>query len=173
MDNLLQLEKLTAIQFTLEHTGGGPSLAVTLPVVRRILAHKPLILVALDIESIDRCLAELPTDGLCVTLGVSGPTIPAEATDWLAQQMKEYLALVIPKLGQLIKLAHFSDNDSTQAYHYEPGRGTIDFRAVLRSLHRTGFDGTIVVDISGVPDIVTQAVRARDCFEGLIAEVAG
>jgi hypothetical protein len=87
VDNLLQLEKLTAIQFTLEHTVGGPSLAVTLPVVRRIVANKPLILVALDIESIDRCLAELPTDGLCLTLGVSGPAIPTEATDWLARQM--------------------------------------------------------------------------------------
>lgn len=83
---------------------------------------------------------------------------------------KEYLALVIPKLGKLIKLVHFSDNDGTMAYHYAPGKGIIDFAAVVRSLRRAGFDGTIVVDISGVPDIVEEAVKARALFERLIAE---
>jgi len=85
---------------------------------------------------------------------------------------KEYLALVIPKLGKLIKLAHFSDNDGTQAYHYAPGEGIIDFRAVVQSLKHVGFDGTIVVDISGVPNIVKEAVKARDYFQSLVNEVA-
>jgi sugar phosphate isomerase/epimerase len=85
---------------------------------------------------------------------------------------KEYLALVIPKLGKLIKLVHFSDNDGTMAYHHAPGKGIIDFRAVVRSLKLAGFDGTIVVDISGVSDIVQEAVKARDYFDRLIAEVA-
>ena len=83
---------------------------------------------------------------------------------------KEYLALVIPKLGKLIKLVHFSDNDGTMAYHYAPGKGIIDFPAVVRSLKRAGFDGTIIVDISGVPNIVDEAVKARTLFERLIAE---
>jgi sugar phosphate isomerase/epimerase len=83
---------------------------------------------------------------------------------------KEYLALVIPKLGKLIKLVHFSDNDGTMAYHYAPGKGIIDFSAVVRSLKRAGFDGTIIVDISGVPNIVDEAVKARDLFERLIAD---
>ncbi len=86
---------------------------------------------------------------------------------------KEYLALVIPKLGRLIKLVHFSDNDGTQAHHRSPGQGNIDFRATVRSLKRAGFDGTIVVDISGVPNIVEEAARARGYFEGLIREVGG
>jgi sugar phosphate isomerase/epimerase len=84
---------------------------------------------------------------------------------------KEYLALVIPKLGKLIKLVHLSDNDGTQAFHYPPGKGNIDFRAVLHSLKRVGFDGTLVVDISGVPNIVEEAVKARDYFQRLIDEL--
>jgi sugar phosphate isomerase/epimerase len=84
---------------------------------------------------------------------------------------KEYLALVIPKLGRLIKLVHLSDNDGTEAYHHTPGQGIIDFRAVVHSLKRVGFDGTIVVDISGVPNIVAEAVEARDYFQLLITEV--
>ncbi len=83
---------------------------------------------------------------------------------------KEYLALVIPKLGKLIKLVHFSDNDGTQAHHNAPGQGIIDFRAVVHSLKRAAFDGTIVVDISGVPNIVAEAVKARDYFQQLINE---
>lgn len=85
---------------------------------------------------------------------------------------KEYLALVIPKLGSLIKLVHFSDNDGTQAYHNAPGQGIIDFPAVVHSLKLAGFDGTIVVDISGVADIVPEAIRARAYFQKLIDEVA-
>jgi sugar phosphate isomerase/epimerase len=85
---------------------------------------------------------------------------------------KEYLALVIPKLGKLIKLVHLSDNDGTNAYHYPPGKGIIDFRAVIRSLKRAGFDGTIIVDTSCKMDnIVEEAVKARDYYEKLIKEV--
>jgi sugar phosphate isomerase/epimerase len=86
---------------------------------------------------------------------------------------KEYLALVIPKLGETIKMVHFSDNDGTQAYHYPPGQGIIDFPAIIRDLKRVGFDGTIVVDISGVDNIVEEAVQARDYFEQLIRESEG
>jgi sugar phosphate isomerase/epimerase len=84
---------------------------------------------------------------------------------------KEYLALVIPKLGSLIKLVHFSDNDGTNAYHYSPGQGNIDFTAVVRSLKMVGFDGYIVVDTSGVDNVVEEAVKARDYYQSLIDQV--
>jgi len=85
---------------------------------------------------------------------------------------KEYLALVIPKLGSLINLVHLSDNDGTNAYHYSPGSGNIDFLAVIRSLKRVGFDGYLVVDTSGVDDIVEEAIKARDYYQKLVDEVA-
>jgi sugar phosphate isomerase/epimerase len=81
---------------------------------------------------------------------------------------KEYLALVIPKLGSLIKLVHFSDNDGTQAYHYSPGSGIIDFAAVVSSLKNVGYDGYIVVDTSGVDNIVEESVKARNYYQSLI-----
>lgn len=81
---------------------------------------------------------------------------------------KEYLSLVIPKLGNLIRLVHLSDNDGTQAYHHSPGTGTIDFPAVMRSLQRVGFDGYVVVDTSGVENIVEEAAEARDYYQSLI-----
>lgn len=84
---------------------------------------------------------------------------------------KEYLALVIPKLGKLIKLVHLSDNDGTLAHHYPPGKGNIDFTAVLRSLVRTGYNGHLVVDISGAANIVEEAVKARQYFQSLIDQL--
>ena len=84
---------------------------------------------------------------------------------------KEYLALVIPKLGKLIKLVHFSDNDGTMAYHYSPGAGIIDFPAVVRSLKKVGFDGYIIVDSSGVENILAEAIKARDYYQSLIEAV--
>lgn len=81
---------------------------------------------------------------------------------------KEYLSLVIPKLGKLIKLVHFSDNDGSYAYHYSPGKGNIDFSAVISALRFVGYDGTIVVDTSGIPDIIQEAIQARDYYQFLI-----
>lgn len=81
---------------------------------------------------------------------------------------KEYLALVIPKLGDLVRLVHLSDNDGTQAYHYSPGMGIIDFEGVIRSLKRIGYDGYLVVDIAGVDNIVDEAVKAAEYFQSLI-----
>jgi len=85
---------------------------------------------------------------------------------------KEYLALVIPKLDGLIKLVHLSDNDGTNAYHYSPGQGNIDFPEVISSLKRVGYEGYLVVDTAGVPNIVEEAVRARDYYHKLISMVA-
>jgi sugar phosphate isomerase/epimerase len=84
---------------------------------------------------------------------------------------KEYLALVIPKLGKLIKLVHLSDNDGTLAHHYSPGKGNIDFPAVLRSLARSGYDGNLVMDISGVDNILDEAVKARKYFQSLLDQL--
>jgi sugar phosphate isomerase/epimerase len=79
---------------------------------------------------------------------------------------------VIPKLDGLIKLVHLSDNDGTNAYHHSPGQGNIDFPEVISSLKKVGYEGYVVVDTAGVPNIVEEAVRARDYYQRLIAMVA-
>jgi len=84
---------------------------------------------------------------------------------------KEYLSLVIPKLDGLIKLVHLSDTDGTQAYHWSPGMGSIDFPTVIRGLRRICYDGYLVVDTSGVDDIVNEAVKAREYYLSLIERV--
>jgi sugar phosphate isomerase/epimerase len=85
---------------------------------------------------------------------------------------KEYLGLVVPKVAPFTRLVHLSDNDGTNAYHYSPGKGIIDFRSVIRGLKRRGYNGYLVVDTSGEENIVENAVRARDYYQTLIDEVS-
>jgi hypothetical protein len=82
---LLKLGEVTAFEFTLEHTLGGPPLDITLPVVRHILSEKPLLLCALDIETAEWCINELPSAGLCVTVGLFDYEIVRDYDQWLAR----------------------------------------------------------------------------------------
>jgi sugar phosphate isomerase/epimerase len=81
---------------------------------------------------------------------------------------KEYLELAILKFGKYIKLVHLSDNDGTHAYHFMPGKGNIDFPAVINRLKSIGYSGYIVVDISGIEDILNNAIKMRIMLEDLI-----
>jgi len=51
IDTLISANDLTAVQLTLEQDVGGPPLDKMLTVAHRILEHKPLLLVALDIQT--------------------------------------------------------------------------------------------------------------------------
>jgi hypothetical protein len=86
--NVLKLPRLTSIELTLEHTLGGPPLNAMLPLARRILAEKPLILACLDVETAERCLAELPHEGLCLTIATNEHPVPAEIVRWLADHCR-------------------------------------------------------------------------------------
>jgi len=85
VDALLKLEQLTAIELTLEHTIGGPALEIVTPAIRRILDQKPLLLCALDIQTAEWCLNELPNPGLCVMIGISDSEIALDYEQWLKQ----------------------------------------------------------------------------------------
>jgi len=82
---------------------------------------------------------------------------------------KEYLELAILKFGNYIKLVHLSDNDGTQAYHLMPGKGTIEFDKIINRLKSIGYSGYVVVDISGIDDILNNSGKMRIMLEDLIA----
>jgi hypothetical protein len=85
IDNVLALEKLTAIELTLEHTLGGLPLETMLPAARRILDRKPLLLACLDCDSAERCLRELPSAGLCVMVAINDHEVPRSLETWLRE----------------------------------------------------------------------------------------
>ncbi len=87
-----------------------------------------------------------------------------------AHAINEYLDLGIYKLGKYLKLVHLSDNDGTRPYHYQPGKGDIDFKNIIDTLRNTGYEGYVVIDISGIPNIMEEAVKMKAMLEELIAE---
>lgn len=87
-----------------------------------------------------------------------------------AHAISEYLDLGIYKLGKYLKLVHLSDNDGTRPYHYQPGKGNIDFKNIIDTLKKANYDGYVVVDISGIDNIIDEAVKMKDMVEKLIAE---
>lgn len=80
---ILNLDQLTAMQVTLEHTLGGPSLESIMPVLYDILKKKPLFLCALDTETADLCIRELPSEGLAVTIGLQGDDFDRGFDEWV------------------------------------------------------------------------------------------
>jgi hypothetical protein len=67
VDVLLEVERPHAIQVTLESEPSGPSLEAVLPIYRKILEVKPLILDGpLTSEEVNWLQEELPLDGLCI-----------------------------------------------------------------------------------------------------------
>jgi sugar phosphate isomerase/epimerase len=87
-----------------------------------------------------------------------------------AHAISEYLDLGIYKLGKYLKLVHLSDNDGTSPYHYQPGKGNIDFKNIIETLKRVNYDGYVVVDISGVDHIMDEAVVMKNMVERMIAQ---
>ncbi len=55
------------------------------------------------------------------------------------------------ELGDRLFHAHFSDNDGTTNAHWRPGKGKIDWRAVMVAMHDVGFDGVISIELEDVP----------------------
>lgn len=82
--------------------------------------------------------------------------------------ISEYLDLNIYKLGKYLKLMHLSDNDGTRPFHYQPGKGNIDFKNIIDTLKKVNYEGYVVVDISGVDNIMDEAVKMKDMLEKLI-----
>ncbi len=83
--------------------------------------------------------------------------------------------VVIYQLGDRIFHCHFSDNDGTTNAHWRPGKGKIDWQAVLVALKDVGFDGVISIELEDVPGVsrrmptpsgaVRSAERASEAFD--------
>jgi sugar phosphate isomerase/epimerase len=60
---------------------------------------------------------------------------------------------VVYQLGRRILHCHFSDNDGLTNVHWRPGKGKIDWEALMRSLLEIDFDGVISIELEDVPGV--------------------
>jgi len=61
--------------------------------------------------------------------------------------------VVIYQLGDRVFHCHFSDNDGTTNAHWRPGKGKIDWQAVLVALKDVGYNGVISIELEDVPGV--------------------
>ncbi len=61
--------------------------------------------------------------------------------------------VVIYQLGDRVFHCHFSDNDGTTNAHWRPGKGKVDWQAILVALKDVGFDGVISIELEDVPGV--------------------
>jgi sugar phosphate isomerase/epimerase len=73
--------------------------------------------------------------------------------------------IAIHRLGSRVFHCHFSDNDGLTNAHWRPGMGKIDWRAMLKALHESGFTGTISVELEDVPDVANAKGPAGPRFD--------
>jgi sugar phosphate isomerase/epimerase len=76
--------------------------------------------------------------------------------------------VVAYQLGDRIFHCHFSDNDGLTNVHWRPGKGKIDWEALMRALHEIGFDGVISIELEDVPGVS----RGRAAQHGGYGELA-
>lgn len=69
------------------------------------------------------------------------------------------------QLGGRVWHAHFSDNDGATNAHWRPGKGKVDWKALLAALHQTGFDGTISIELEDVPGVGRPGHTAGAVFD--------
>jgi sugar phosphate isomerase/epimerase len=53
-------------------------------------------------------------------------------------------------LGPRVFHTHFSDNDGQSNAHWRPGKGKVDWSAVLRALREVGYDGVLSLELEDV-----------------------
>jgi len=94
-----------------------------------------------------------------------------------ANVQKLHCGAVIRQCGRHVCCTHMSDNDGSGDQHLAPGRGTIDWPAVVAALRDLGYDGVFNLEIPGesepAPSLDVLAARAREALavtEGLLKE---
>lgn len=61
--------------------------------------------------------------------------------------------VVLYQLAERIFHCHFSDNDGLTNAHWRPGKGKIDWYAIMVALRDINFDGTISIELEDVPGV--------------------
>jgi sugar phosphate isomerase/epimerase len=82
--------------------------------------------------------------------------------------MGEIPQIVVYKVGERMLHTHFSDNDGTSNAHWRPGKGKIDWKAVLEAMQAVGYDYVISIELEDVPGV---AHRQQLSTEALDQEV--
>jgi sugar phosphate isomerase/epimerase len=71
----------------------------------------------------------------------------------------------IQQLGAKVFNCHLSDNDGDTNVHWRPGKGKIDWGALLRALRDVGFDGCLTIELEDVPGVSRRGEPSTPAFD--------
>lgn len=86
------------------------------------------------------------------------------------------LGSIMYKLSGHLELIHANDNGGDGDDHLPPGTGKIDWHRLLAELSRTGFDGSLILELAGSQqksreEILAEARKARLHLRGIAKEL--
>jgi sugar phosphate isomerase/epimerase len=79
--------------------------------------------------------------------------------------MGELSEMVIYEVGDRVFHTHLSDNDGTSNVHWRPGKGKIDWRAVLQALQAVGYDYVLSIELEDVPGVAHAGQTSTAAFD--------
>jgi sugar phosphate isomerase/epimerase len=79
--------------------------------------------------------------------------------------MGELSEMVIYEVGDRVFHTHLSDNDGTSNVHWRPGKGKIDWRAVLQALQAVGYDYVLSIELEDVPGVAHADQTSTAAFD--------
>jgi sugar phosphate isomerase/epimerase len=79
--------------------------------------------------------------------------------------MGELSEMVVYEVGDRVFHTHLSDNDGASNVHWRPGKGKIDWRAVLQALQAVGYDYVLSIELEDVPGVARAGQTATAAFD--------
>lgn len=107
-------------------------------------------------DSLLRLLDRVPSDALGGVVDISH-----------LQIVREVPGVSIRKLGSKVFSVHLSDNDGVTEWHWAPGQGQIDWKAVLDALRAVNYSGPLSLDVSGI-DVRHELADGRRYIESVM-----
>jgi len=76
--------------------------------------------------------------------------------------MGELAHMIAYEVGDRVFHTHFSDNDGRTNVHWRPGKGQIDWHALVRALDDIGYSGPLSIELEDVPGSAGPTHRHRN-----------
>jgi sugar phosphate isomerase/epimerase len=141
-------------------------------VLKPLAEHAHEVGVLLLIEPEPGLLLETTDQYLEVAERVNAPSIGLNFDIGHAYCVSEDIPTAIAKLAPQIRHYHAEDISAERVHHHlVPGTGAIDFGQVFRSIHRTGYEGWVTVEL--YPFIDDPDAAARAAFEAITPHLNG
>lgn len=143
-------------------------------VLKPLAEHAHQVGVLLLIEPEPGLLIETTDEYLEVAERVNAPSIGLNFDVGHAYCMSEDLPVQVKKMAAHTRHYHLEDIAATRVHHHlVPGKGAIDFAAVVAAIRETGYDGWLTVEL--YPNVDDPDTAARQAYEVIrpIVEGAG